>query len=265
MTSLLDKLNLRPGERRVVVIAALLVMAFLYFLFIYPEFGEWKKLKAKKANLEMDLMRYRREISQRPTNEHKLALLKQKGTAIASDEQALDMQRTVNSLAALNGVQINNYNPRQDPSLTSGKTNSFFQEQTGLIQFAAEESALVNFLYALSSGNSLIRVSSMTVNPEPPNRYRLIGNMTLVASYPKKAPTKAAATTPAATPGPKPPAASMGPKSISAAISSSKPAVTNAPAKASWWDQAKSLFTPSKSTNASAKARLTTNAPPVKK
>ena len=88
--------------------------------------------------------------------------LKEKGTAVDSEAQALDMQRAVTTMAAMNSVFVSSYAPGKGPASSGGKTNSFFEETTGTIQYSAEETALVNFLYALSSGNSLIRVSSMT-------------------------------------------------------------------------------------------------------
>ena len=56
----------------------------------------------------------------------------------------------------------------------------------------------MDFLYGLSAGSSLIRVRSMSLQPDQP-RMRLMGNMTLVASYQRQTPLKAVAT--AAAPG----------------------------------------------------------------
>ena len=269
MTSYLDKLNLRPGERRLVVIVALVVIGFLYFFFVWPEFAEWNKLQRRKLDIETDRRRFQREIDKTTAYQTELRKLKEKGTAVDSEAQALDMQRAVTTMAAMNSVFVSSYAPGKGPASSGGKTNSFFEETTGTIQYSAEETALVNFLYALSSGNSLIRVSSMTLQPELPGRFKLMGSMTLVASYPKKPAQKAAPAATPGTPAAKPvPAAAKSPgatpKSISAAMSAAtKPGATNAPASASWWGKVKGWFSSSASgTNAPAKKPAATNAPP---
>ena len=276
MTTILDKLNLRPGERRLVIGAAVVVLGFLYFWFVYPQFAEWDKLRKKRLDLEMTLDRYQREINRTSEYQKGLAELKKRGNVVDAEKQALEMQRTITSQAAMTGVSLNGYTPGRGQATSGGKTNAFFEEQTGTITFVSEESALVNFLYALSSGESLIRVSSMTINPDP-TRMKLMGNITLVASYPKRP----AAATPGAprpsgaptagppTASPKPPGAQTGPKSISAALASGKqPTTTNAPAP-SWWSKVTSWFGKS---NASVKpaptntlVRAGTNLPPNRK
>ena len=43
MKSLFDKLDLRPGERRLVVGVGIVVFIVLNLLFVFPNFGELKK------------------------------------------------------------------------------------------------------------------------------------------------------------------------------------------------------------------------------
>jgi len=262
MTSLLDKLNLRPAERRLVVVVAMVVIAALYFFFIWPQFSELAKLQKRKQDIETDLTRFQREIDRTAAYQVELRKLKEKGTAVDSEAQALDMQRYVNSQAAMSAVSINSYSSGRNASSSGGKTNAFFEEQTGTIQFVAEENALVGFLYSLSSGSSLIRVSSMTLNPDP-SQTKLMGNMTLVASYPKKAVAKtpsvpAPGSKPIAVTAPRAPGSPTAPKSISAALSGPKVPATNTPAAPSMWSKFTGLFSSSPGTNAPAK---TTNAP----
>ncbi|MBI5383675.1 MAG: hypothetical protein HZA90_03210 [Verrucomicrobia bacterium] len=273
MTSFLDKLNLRPNERRLVVVVALVVVAFLYFWFIWPQFAEWKKLKNRKTDLQQTLLRFQKEIEKTDLYKRQQIELQTKGARVDPDLQSLDLARTVQNFGNANNVGLPNIQPGRTTD-SGGKTNAFFEEKTVSIQYLADEPSLVNFLFALSSGDSLIRVSSMTVNPDP-TRMKLMGNMTLVASYPKKAPAKSATTpatvasaSPTATaPGPRPKAVTPGSKSISAAVTAAtKPAATNAPASASWWGKVKGWFGgPAKGTNAPAKKPVAvTNAPPKK-
>ena len=46
MTTLLDRLNLRPQERRLVVMAAAVLFLVLQFWLVWPHFKEWGQTKA---------------------------------------------------------------------------------------------------------------------------------------------------------------------------------------------------------------------------
>ncbi len=221
--SLFDKLNLRPNERRLVIIVLIVVFIILNFIFVWPRFGDWGKIKARRTIAEQQIAQFDRETANTKGYQMKMKDLETQGAAVASEEQAVKLSTTVQNQAALSGVQVNRYDPvRQTAMSIGGKTNQFFEEQSGIINFVAEEKALVDFLYSLGTGGSLIRVRSMTLNPDPP-RNKLQGNLTLVASYAKKAPARSAA--PAATTGAKPATTS----STSAAKPASPFAKTNAP------------------------------------
>jgi hypothetical protein len=115
-------------------------------------------------------------------------------------------------------------------------TNAFFEEQTLVISVGGNtrESELVSFLWNLGNKNSLIRVSSMNLRPDPSKLY-LFGGMTLVKSFqrkgsakpasrpasPAEAPSSAAAPPPAATNAARPatPATAPPPSSEPAAAS----------------------------------------------
>jgi hypothetical protein len=259
MSSVFDKLNLKPGERRFVVIAGLVVFVVLNAFFVWPEFMEWRKVQQRKKNAEESLRQFQREVDKTTGYQSRLAELQRAGAAIGSEDQALKLSSTVYSQAALSGIQVNTYTPVLK-TIGGGKTNQFFDEQSGTIQLIGEEKSLVDFLYNLGSGGSMIRVRSMTLNPDPA-RMRLQGSMTLVASYQRTA----AKTAPAATAPRAAAAASGAPKqSINTTL---KPA-TNAPAaKEGWlsrlWPFGKKSATPAPTTPPTAPAK-TTNAPPKK-
>ena len=75
-------------------------------------------------------------------------------------------------------------------------TNEFFVEQVQNISVTATDEQLVNFLYKLGSGASMIRVRDLELQPDNAHQH-LNANIRLVASYQKK-PMKA---TPAPAPG----------------------------------------------------------------
>ena len=70
-------------------------------------------------------------------------------------------------------------------------TNQFFVEQIENITVSATDDQLVDFLYKLGSGGSMIRVRDLELQlANPPQK--LNGNIKLVASYQKAAPKTAA-------------------------------------------------------------------------
>jgi len=227
--SIFDKLNLRPSERRLVIIVLIVVFIILNFIFVWPRFGDWGKIKARRTIADGLIAQYDREIAN--TNKYHLQMkeLETQGAAVDSGEQAVKMSTTVQNQAVLSGVQVNKYDPQRQAAMSlGGKTNQFFEEQIGVLNFVAEEKALVEFLHSLGTGGSLIRVRSMTLNPDPP-RHKLQGNITLVASYAKKAPLKSAAPAPA--PGAKPAPSTAAAKPASPFAKTNAPAKTNSPIK----------------------------------
>lgn len=227
--SLFDKLNLRPNERRLVIIVLIVVFIILNFIFVWPRFGDWGKIKARRTIADGLIAQYDREIANTKRYQLQMKDLETQGAAVASEEQAVKLSTTVQNQAALSGVQVNRYDPVRQTSMSiGGKTNQFFEEQSGTLNFIAEEKALVDFLYKLGTDGSLIRVRTMTLNPDPP-RHKLQGNLTLVASYAKKAPAKSAAPAPA--PGAKPAPSSAAAKPATPFAKTNAPAKTNSPTK----------------------------------
>jgi len=81
-----------------------------------------------------------------------------------------------------------------DKGRISSGTNQFFLEQSQNISVQSGEQQLVDFLYNLGSGNSLIRVRDLTLRPDPP-RQNLSATVKLVASFQKKTAGKGAPAT----------------------------------------------------------------------
>jgi len=206
LNSLFDKLNLKPGERRLVIFVGIAVFVLLNAFFVWPHFGDWGKIQKRKRESEALLKAFETEISNTPRYQKRLGELQEAGAAVSSEEQASRMQTTVQNQAALSGVQVNGYTGGGRQSASTGKPNQFFEEQVGRISVVTEEKALIDFLYNLGVGGSLIRVRTMSLRTDPA-RQKLMGTLDLVASYQKKTPTRGAST--AATPRPATPGATM--------------------------------------------------------
>ena len=192
MTSVFDKLNLRPNERRLVIAVAIVVFILLNVFFVRPYFGELGRLRKRQEDARKLLAAFQDEIRKTPQYEVQLKNLREAGASVASEEQALKLSTTIHNQAALSGVQINRYDSIRQTTVGLTKTNQFFEEQSANANVTAEEKSLVDFLYNLGVGGSLIRVRSMNLTPDP-QRQKLQGNITVVASYAKKAPVRTTA------------------------------------------------------------------------
>jgi hypothetical protein len=116
--------------------------------------------------------------------ELKLSLekLEGRGSAILPSEQALQFQRVVQEQASRSNIGISSYDPG---NRTKESTNIYFEEQTLTINIQqAGEEELVDFLYNLGTGSSMIRVRDLTIKPDMTGT-RLQCHAVLVASYQK--------------------------------------------------------------------------------
>jgi len=200
--------KLTSTERRFVVGVFVVVFIVTNILFIWPRFKDWEKVKAQMTKAQTKLQEYQKEIGQKPTYERLVKELESKDSAVPPEDQMTDFLRTIQVQASQSNVRIDG-NTRQ-PTVT----NQFFLELAPSISVVGGEPQLVNFLYGLGTGNSLIRVRALTMRPDPP-RYQLNANMTLVASFQKKAAARPAPKT-AEAPAPKSAvAAAKNPKSKS--------------------------------------------------
>lgn len=189
MSAYLD--NLRPFEKRVVFGVAVLLFIVLNFWFVFPRFSDLSNTKIRRREAEQKLANYQAEIRQIPVYERQVKELESENLGVPPEEQAIQFSRAIQSQQAQSGVNI----------ISTGKqttrTNQFFLEISQTINVQAREEQLVNFLYSLGSGNSLIRVRELSLKADQP-RHQLNANVTLVASFQKK-PVRAPAATPAAT------------------------------------------------------------------
>ena len=115
MTSLLDKLNLRPQERRLVVIVAIVVFVVINLWLVRPIFGEWGRTQQRTKDATIKLNRYKEGIRRAPFYTNELKRLQEAGGVVGSEEQALRFQQEVASQAALSGVVVSRYGAGRRP------------------------------------------------------------------------------------------------------------------------------------------------------
>jgi len=190
MTNPLDRLNLRPFEKRLVVGVAAVLFIVLNAWFVFPHFSDLAQAVDRRADALKKLDRWQVEINQEPTYKKQIRELESEGQSVPAEDQQNQFSRAIQMQQAQSGVLITS------TSKQTVRTNQFFLELTQQISVESGEAQLVDFLYNLGSGNSLIRVRDLALHPNPP-RQQLSGNVKLVASYQKNPPKKAA---PAASP-----------------------------------------------------------------
>jgi Tfp pilus assembly protein PilO len=178
--------QLRPLERRLVVGVAVVLLVVLNAVFIWPHFSDWGDLRARLEKARSDLARNQAAAAQIPALQAQVKTFASEGEFVAPEDQAINLMRTIQSQASASGFGIQNY------SRALMRTNdAFFVEQVQNINVIATEEQLIDFLYKLGSGASMIRVRDLELQPDPP-RQRLAANIKLVASYQKNpAPAKA--------------------------------------------------------------------------
>lgn len=191
MTSVLDKLNLRPQERRLVVIVAVVVFVVLNVWLVFPNFGALAKTKKAIADTETLIGTYETEIKNEPAYKKQINELSTQGAIVASEEQGLRLSTEIISQATISGVNIQNSSPVLRQS-SGGRTNAFYEEQSQTVTVNTGERELIDFLFSLGARETLIRVRNMNLGRDP-SQMRLQGTLTLVKSFQRKSPPKASA------------------------------------------------------------------------
>ena len=177
--------SLRPFEKRVVVGVATGLFAVFNLWFVLPHFSDLARMKNRMEEAQRLLRIRETAIAQKPMYEQEIKKLQSEGLDVPAEDQFLQFQRTVSDEEMRVGVT-----PISTGRIIT-KTNQFFLEQTQTINVQSGEQPLVDFLFNLGSGSSLIRVRDLVLHPDPQTRQQLAGAIKLVASY-QKNPSKPA-------------------------------------------------------------------------
>lgn len=180
--------QLRPLERRLVVGVGVMLLIVLNWAFIWPHFSDAANYHNRLDDANRKLKTYTTLVAQKPELEKQVRAFQSQGDYVAPSDQSIDLMRTLQTQAAACGFAIQNFGH------TTMQTNEFFVEQIQNITLLAEEKNVVDFLYKLGSGSSMIRVRDLSLQPDAP-RQRLAADIKLVASYQKNSTAPAAKTT----------------------------------------------------------------------
>jgi hypothetical protein len=189
--STFDQLNLRPQEKRILVVVGFLIFVVLNWMFVKPLFGQLGAAQEELAKARKTQERYQAEIAKTPTYKAAEESLKTRGSEILNEP--LQLQKIIEQYIVSSGLEVSRRTAVAPSSRgLLGKTNQFFEDQGFSIDFNSYSTNLIEFLVGLASGNNMIRVLDMNLKPDGTGT-RLLGTIVFVASYQSKAPTRSAA------------------------------------------------------------------------
>jgi Tfp pilus assembly protein PilO len=171
--------NLRPGERRLVVVVGVAFFIVIQFWFVFPKFGDWDRVQARMWEAQEKLKEYEAEIDKVPKYKSVVQRMEKDGQVVGAEEQSTQFARGIQTHQARSGVNV------MSTSKMQTTTNQFFIEVSQSISLQSKEDQLVNFLHGLGGGDSLIRVRDLSLRPDP-SRQQLTANVKLIASFQKK-------------------------------------------------------------------------------
>ena len=172
--------QLRPLERRLVIGALVALFIVLSWVFVKPHFSDWSDLSGRKTDADRKLKLYQTAVAQIPALKSQVKIFESEGEVVALEDQGVNLLRTIQTQSVQSGVSLQNSSPPR-----TNTNDVYFVTQVQNINVLATEPNLVDFLYKLGSGSSMIRVRDLTLQPDAPHQ-RLTADIRLVASYQKK-------------------------------------------------------------------------------
>lgn len=198
-------------ERRFIILVLVIIFIVINLIFVLPHFGDLGRIDNRFGEANSKQEKFQKEISQIAFYTKEIEKLGGDASSVPPEDQSVSIRSVVNTQAAQSGVTIGGNSSQPT------RTNQFFVELGLGLTTQSGEAQLVDFLYNLGEGSSLIRARSLSVRPDQ-SRTSLNATMTLVASFQKKPtarsatpaaksstpPTKSPTPAPTTTPAPKP-------------------------------------------------------------
>jgi hypothetical protein len=213
--------RLSSAERWFIIIMIIVLFSVINFVFVLPRLNDWGKLTNRMGDAQMKKQRFEDAINQMASLSNQIAKLEGASASVPAEDQAVNFLIAVQNQANASQVQI--VTSTRQPERTN---NQFFIERAQALSTLSDDAQLVDFLYNLGAGSSQVRVRSLSLSRDP-SQTRLRANMTLVASFQKKAPARK----PTPAPAPAPARVTPPPTNRPAAVTPARTSATNAPPK----------------------------------
>ncbi len=188
----LDRLNLRPFEKRLVVVIAIVVFVVFNLWFVYPHFSDLGNAQEHREQALKKLKTWEAETNQIPVYIKQIKEMAKDGLDVPAEDQQQRFSSDIVAQQAASGVNVLN-----NGRITTRTNSPFFVEQIQTITVQSAEPQLVDFLYKLGDGASLIRIRGLSLHTDP-SHQQLVAGVTLVASFQK---AQRARTVPGGSPG----------------------------------------------------------------
>lgn len=192
MTQFLDKLNLRPQEKRLVVLGSAILFLVLNFWFVWPHASDLKSVQLRLEQGRRQLETFQTELGR--TNDYALRLQELEGQAagVLPEDQSNVLISQIQSQASKSGVSYGSIRPL--PRSARAEPTEFFEQQSlDLTLNPTGPAELIDFLISLASNDLMIRVKTLDLRADQ-SQTKLTGKMLLVASFHKNS-TEPSATT----------------------------------------------------------------------
>lgn len=241
-----NSLNLRPQEKRIIMVILVVVFVVLNLVLVFPHFKDYAKIQKDLAATRLNIANYSafiaKDLDAVGGMKRQVQILeKQQDSAVPFKE--IQLMQTITAQARASGIFIQSSSDVRPQRIgPENQSDKFFESQSTRIVVQATEDALVKFLYDVGNDPAMIRVRDLNMNPLDNNRYKLNASLTLTADYQKtstnkpglvkSAPPSAKTAAQTAPPAPQGPGARRTPTnanpSAAAAGSRTRPAPTNA-------------------------------------
>jgi len=185
MQAFFDRYNLNAFERRLVVIVGLIIFIILNMALVWPRFKDWGTMGQRMDTARQKIASFNRLISRSTQFKAKLAELEGIGSNVSTASQANELIRLIQDQARKSKLPTPNISPVRISNERS-TNNMFFDQKAYRLTVTTDDKELIDFLVAVGSGESMVRVHDLDLKPKPPQNTQLICNMTLVANYQKQ-------------------------------------------------------------------------------
>ena len=181
MIGMLNRLQLRAHERRLLVVGALVLFLVLNLWFVWPHYGDHARVRVQIRTGQDTLSDYRTELAR--TNEYasRLQQLESEGTGLLDDDMDIKLLSTVQVLVQNSGIVAASVTPA--PRAPRGGTNEFFEQRALAITLnPTAPEPIIRFLVALATNQVVLRVKELDLKKDG-TQTKLAGSLRVVASF----------------------------------------------------------------------------------
>tara|TARA_Y100000588_G_C14052642_1_gene837940 strand:+ start:292 stop:894 length:603 start_codon:yes stop_codon:yes gene_type:complete len=186
MIELLERLNVRAEERRVAIcifFGFFIALNGLWAWRLYAGDTEWAEKKAEIKKAKAKSKKFKLALDDLKSKEAEWKAYQESvGASQGGGSAWTDLHTRVRNLARANKLEIR----RSTPSEIDDSEFPSFTKKTVNMDFTGADNSLISYLVALAKEPQMVRVSSLSIRRPSNDPQKLTGNISVVASFPKK-------------------------------------------------------------------------------